>query len=166
MGRARLDAKKLEAVGARLGDAVVDPANWPVILEELSGALDTTGAALLQADVRTADIPRTASVGQLLSTYFKDGWHVRDARAARGVPLLLGGKCVVTDHDLFSPEEMARSPFHQECLRPLGFQWFAAVGFWAGSALWGLSLQRTIRQGPFEVDGGGGGLRLHRCPAG
>src|SRR5262249_25594329 len=31
-----------------------------------------------------------------------------------------------------------------------GFHWFAAVGFRAGSALWGLSFQRTPMEGPFE----------------
>jgi DNA-binding CsgD family transcriptional regulator len=35
---------------------------------------------------------------------------------------------------------------------PQGFKWFAAVGFHAGPAFWGLSIQRTIAEGPFEAE--------------
>jgi DNA-binding CsgD family transcriptional regulator len=31
-----------------------------------------------------------------------------------------------------------------------GLRWFAAVGFFAGPALWGLSLQRTVGEGAFD----------------
>jgi hypothetical protein len=47
-------------------------------------------------------------------------------------------------------EQMRADAMYNELLIPLGFQWFAGVGFWAESALWGLSIQRTITQGPFE----------------
>jgi DNA-binding CsgD family transcriptional regulator len=47
-------------------------------------------------------------------------------------------------------EQMRADAMYNELLIPLGFQWFAGVGFWAESALWGLAIQRTITQGPFE----------------
>jgi DNA-binding CsgD family transcriptional regulator len=47
---------------------------------------------------------------------------------------------------------MRRLPFYTEGLAPFGLQWFAAIGFWAGSAFWGLSIQRTPKEGPFEAD--------------
>ena len=38
-------------------------------------------------------------------------------------------------------------------LDPVGLsRWFAVVGFKADDALWGLSIQRSLRQGPFEAE--------------
>jgi DNA-binding CsgD family transcriptional regulator len=58
----------------------------------------------------------------------------------------------VIDQDILSPDEIRRDPAYNECYIPLGCQWFAVVGVWAGTALWGLSFQRTARQGPFEPE--------------
>lgn len=129
----------------------MDPAVWPSVIEDISRAAGATGALLLQGDVRTPDIPRSTGVGDLTDKYFAEGWHARDVRAIRGVPLLLSGHQVVIDQDLFSPDEIARDDFYQGCLSPNGFQWFAAIGFRSGPALWGLSIQRTPREGPFEA---------------
>ena len=45
---------------------------------------------------------------------------------------------------------MSRGLYYNELLRPFDIRWFAGIGFWAGTAGWGLSIQRTARQGPFE----------------
>jgi DNA-binding CsgD family transcriptional regulator len=67
------------------------------------------------------------------------------------VPLARAGRIVVTDQDLFTPEEMQRLPMYNELLAAYRLQWFAAVTFQAGSAPWALSIQRTPREGPFEA---------------
>ncbi len=149
MGNRRISADELIAIGNRLGDAVLDPAVWPEIMEQISAAAGAKGAALLQSDVRTQDIPRTAGVGESFDAYFAQGWHLRDVRAERGAPLLLRGERVVTDQDILSPDEMRRLDFYADYLPSQGLRWFAAIGFWSGSALWGLSLQRTGRDAPF-----------------
>jgi DNA-binding CsgD family transcriptional regulator len=140
----------LGQVGARLGDAVVDPSLWPQIMDEISVAVGASGAVLLQSDGRTADVPRTAGVNDMIRHYFAAGWHMRDLRAQRGVPLLLRGEKVVIDQDIVTPEEMRRSQYYIEAVGAFGFQWFAALGFAAGPALWSLVIQRTRREGPFE----------------
>ena len=152
MRKSAVDAARLLEVGSDLGDAAIDPAIWPEIMEQISGAVGATGATLLQSDVRTLDVPRTAGIDDLFRRYFTEGWHTRDIRADRGVPLQLRGVKVVLDQDIVTPQEMQRLGFYADNLAPLGFQWFAAVGFWAGSALWSLSIQRTCREGPFDLD--------------
>lgn len=152
MSKRSIDLKRLQEVSARLGDAAIDPAIWPQAMEEICAAVGATGAALLQSDVRTPDIPRTPGVDDYFRQYFADGWHTRDVRAQRGVPLLLKGERVVTDQDILSPEEMRREGLYAESLSPHGLQWFAVIGFWAGPALWGLSIQRTLREGAFDHD--------------
>jgi DNA-binding CsgD family transcriptional regulator len=149
MGK-RVDAGRLLAINGRLGDAAVDPTIWPELLHQISAAAGAAGAALLQSDVRTSDIPRSAGADEVMNSYFANRWHTQDVRAERGVPLLLRGEKVIVDQDIVTPEEMRRLGFYTENLAPFGFQWSAAIGFWSGSALWGLSIQRTTQEGPFE----------------
>jgi DNA-binding CsgD family transcriptional regulator len=149
---AKIDLGRLQQIGTRLGDTVVDPAVWPEIMEDICAATHTTGALMLQGDNRTPDIPRTASFVEAARSYFENNWHMKDIRAARGVPRLMSGSTVVTDQDIMSPNEMSASAFYNELLLPLGFKWFAGIKIRAGSALWALSLQRTVRENPFTAD--------------
>jgi DNA-binding CsgD family transcriptional regulator/PAS domain-containing protein len=152
MQKQRIDAEALRDVAFRLGETVIDPALWPEIMQDICNVVGAEGAALLQGDVRTPDVPKTKGIEDLMRTYFRDDWHKNDLRADRGVPLILRGAKVVTDQDMITPEEMRHARFYQECLLPHGFQWFAGIGFYAGSTPWGMSIQRTVRQGPFEVE--------------
>jgi DNA-binding CsgD family transcriptional regulator len=150
MRKSTVDAEQLLKVSVRLGDAAIDPAIWPDIMEKISAAAGASGAVLLQTDARTAHVPRTAGIEEMITNYFSAGWHLRDLRAERGVPLLLRGKKVVTDEDIVTPEETRHSQYYAEAVVPFGFQWFAALGFTAGPVLWAMVLQRTPRQGPFD----------------
>jgi DNA-binding CsgD family transcriptional regulator/PAS domain-containing protein len=146
-----VDVKRLQEASARLGDAAVDPRIWPEIMQQIATAATSQGAVLLQGDVRTQDVPRTAGVDAYVRSYFADGWHARDFRAAKAVPLLLQGEQVVIDQDILpAPEDMRRVGLYAESLIPHGLQWFAGIGFRSGPDLWGLTLQRTRREGPFE----------------
>jgi DNA-binding CsgD family transcriptional regulator/PAS domain-containing protein len=145
-----VNRERLLKASARLGEAAIDPRVWPEIMEQISGAAGARGAVLLQGVSRTPDVPRTAGVDEFVDSYFAEGWHARDIRAERAVPLLLGGRKVVTDHDILAPEEMERAGLYSESLIPHGLRWFAGIGFWAGPALWGLTIQRTDREGPFS----------------
>jgi hypothetical protein len=108
-----IDAGGLLAVSRRLGDAAIDPAVWPEIMEEISTAIGATGAILLQSDVRTPDVPRSAGVREAANCYFAEGWHLRDIRA-RGVPLLLQGEKVFIDQDVATADELRKSPYFNE----------------------------------------------------
>jgi DNA-binding CsgD family transcriptional regulator len=149
MPKSRIDRAPLNAVCSRFGDVVIDPAVWPDLMSEVCLAVGARGAILLQADQRTGDVPWTESVADVFRNYFADGWHTRDIRA-RGAPLLLKGQPVITDEDVVTVEERRRSPFYNEAVFPFGLEWFAAIGFNAGPALWALSIQRTSSEGPFE----------------
>jgi len=145
-----VDPRKLARAARELGEASLDPSAWPRLMDRICEAAGATGAALLQTDVRTPDIPRTASVDECFNHYFATGWQTRDTRAERSVPLLMRGQTVVTDQDIVTPEEMRRLDFYNECALPFGLPWFAGIGLRAGPALWAMVIQRTARQGPFE----------------
>jgi DNA-binding CsgD family transcriptional regulator len=119
-------------------------------MEAICGATRTTGAALLQSDIRTPDVPQTPSVVEFFKNYFENDHHLADIRAIRGVPLLLSGRSVIRDQDIFLQQtEMGRDPMYA-ALERHGFRWWSAISFRSGSALWALSLQRTIQEGMFE----------------
>jgi hypothetical protein len=148
--RSAIDNRRLRAVSGRLGDAAIDPSIWPELMEEICTAVGSTGAMLLQSDVRTPDVPRTASIDEALRAYFGGAFHLADVRAERGVPLLLTGSPVAIDQDFVTPDDIRSDAMYNEVLIPLGLQWFAGVGFRAETALWVLCIQRTIAEGPFE----------------
>lgn len=146
-----IDKRSLGDVTDRLGEAVLDPLRWSDLMEDICSAVGAKGAAMLQGDVRTEDIPCTAGVAEFFEkAYFGNMLHVSDVRAIRGVPLLMTKTNVVTDANLFRSEaEMLRDPLYA-ALCNWGLKWFAAVGFRAGSALWGLAIQRTPQEGMFN----------------
>ena len=146
----KVDIDRLQSISNRLGDAVIDPAMWPVLMQDICSASGAMGACLLQSDVRTPDVPMTESAREYFKAYFDDHYNEADIRAARAVPLLMAGRQVVSDQDIFASEsEMLRDPLYAH-LNSYGLRWFAAVGFFAGSALWGFSIQRTIGEGAFD----------------
>ncbi len=150
MSNRRFDVTVLSRVRARLGEGVTDPARWIGIMEDVCAAVGAHGAILLQGDIRTPDVPCTPSVQEVFSrNYFKPGWHRRDLRA-RGIPLFFQGRKVFTDEDITTPEERRREPYYNECVFASGVKAFAAVGFFAGSKLWALTIHRASNQEPFE----------------
>ena len=60
--------------------------------------------------------------------------------------MLLRGEQVIIDQDLVTPEEMERVGPYAESLIPNGLRWFAAIGFWSGPALWGLTTSAPINR--------------------
>jgi DNA-binding CsgD family transcriptional regulator/PAS domain-containing protein len=147
----RADIDQLEKACHRLGEAVLDPATWPNLMERICQAVGVTGAVLLQTDVRTPDVPRTDSIDELVRSYFAASWHTRDIRAERAVPLLLNGKRAFIDEDILTRDELETKPLLHEFMLPKGFKWAAGVGFSAGPAMWALCLHRTIGQEPFDA---------------
>jgi DNA-binding CsgD family transcriptional regulator len=146
----KVDIDRLQSISNRLGDAVIDPAMWPVLMQDICSASGAMGACLLQSDVRTPDVPMTESAREYFKSYFDNHYNETDIRAVRAVPLLMAGRQVVSDQDIFASEsEMLRDPLYAH-LNGYGLRWFAAVGFFAGPALWGFSIQRTIGEGAFD----------------
>src|ERR1700754_3076580 len=101
-----LESSRLGQTLDRLGEAVIDPSVWPDLIEGISSGVGATGAVLLQSDSRTPDVPHTSGVRDLMSAYFGGGWHTKDPRAERAVPLLIGGRPVVVDADILRPEHI------------------------------------------------------------
>jgi DNA-binding CsgD family transcriptional regulator len=146
----RLEIGLLERAKSRLGEAVLDPGQWPSLMEAICAASGTAGAGLLQTDVRTPNVPVTPSIAHVFKYYFDNNLHVEDIRAARGMPLLLSGRKAVRDQDMFRSEtEMLRDPLYAN-LTLFKLRWFSGIPFHSGPAMWVITLQRTISEGMFD----------------
>jgi DNA-binding CsgD family transcriptional regulator len=154
---ARIATVHLEHTVRRLGEAVLDPALWPEVIEELSRATGSFGALLVDSNGRGPGAQHTRSqqglctpsLAEPTATYFADGWAARDPRAMRGFWLALCGQ-VFLDQDIFTPDELRAAPLYNEFLYPAGLGWMAGIGFQVNGAWWALSLQRTPQDGPFD----------------
>jgi DNA-binding CsgD family transcriptional regulator len=145
----RIDDEELSKVLDRLGEAAVNPEAWRDIMDDICKAVGASAALLLQSDIRTPDVPRTESIDEGTQFYFRNNWHLRDPRA-KAFPRMMAGE-VMTDLDVMTPEQIRSDPMYNEVLFPFGYRWFAGVGFWADSAAWALTIQRTGREGVFEA---------------
>jgi DNA-binding CsgD family transcriptional regulator len=143
---------RLLKVGRRLGEAAVDPAIWPDIMEEICAAVRATGVLLLQTDERTPDGPRTESVREFADYHLRYGWHTRSVRAVRALRLLLSGTRALADEDIFGCDELEPPPYINEFTVPMSFKWAAGGDFYAGLALWGLCLHRRNGENPFNAE--------------
>src|SRR5580692_3108210 len=66
--RNAVNADRLAGISARLGDTVIDPTIWPEVLDQISVATGSVGAGLLQSDVRSTDIPRSAGADEAFTS--------------------------------------------------------------------------------------------------
>lgn len=107
----------------------------------------SAGALLFNIKGHLPNIPRSSSMESSFEVYVRDGWIHRDERYRLAPFLETNG--VSSEFDLMTPDEIAKHPYYQEFLAPLGLRWCALVKIAAGGDFWSLSLQRTIEQGPF-----------------
>ena len=133
-----------------LPHAGLNPDLWPQILSEVAEAAGAVGAGRVSADTRFAGLPFSPGIGPMLEDYFRDGWAGRDDRY-RGVPTLVR-RGIMTDADFSTEEERRKSPLYQDLLAKHDLKWIAAVGFMIDGDLWGISIQRSAAQGPFQPD--------------
>ena len=78
----KVDIGRLQSIGNRLGEAVIDPAMWPLLMADVCSASGATGACLLQSDIRTPDVPMTVAAREFFKSYFDNHIHENDIRAA------------------------------------------------------------------------------------
>jgi DNA-binding CsgD family transcriptional regulator len=146
-------AAATETVLERFFEAAVVPEFWPKALQELAAACGAEGAA-----VNAIDGLRThGSIGSdsLLELYqgFITRWRAPELNShrARGMALIRRGwRGVLTEQDCFTPEELARDPFHQEYFMRSGFSSFAGAILAKGPGLMmSVSINRRPSQGEY-----------------
>ena len=137
-----------------LTEAALDSAfsvdGMAAVLQQVADAVGAEGATMtLSHGATQLGAVFTPSLQGYVGHYLADD-RPPDPRPARVNPTLAEGFRL--DQDDFTEAELARDPYYQELLRPLGFGWHACAlleGAPGGDTV-NLTLRRTLAQGRFE----------------
>ncbi|MBL8264911.1 hypothetical protein, partial [Steroidobacter sp.] len=151
MSSPRESSSRLSGLIAHLYDAALDEALWPGTATRIAEAFDSVSTVVkLHGDgawVSLIECTDNLLVGKRDQAW-ADDWHRRDLWVERS--LAHGLSQVITDEDLVTPEERARSGFYQEWLRHLGiYHMLGAVFPTADGATGVLGIHRPREAGAY-----------------
>lgn len=142
----RLDDELIEGFYA----AAMDPGQLPGLLDDISRRCEVAGATLVCGNTTSQTLFCSSDMRPMAEAYFRFRADVPDPRESRVLVQLRDG--FLTDFDHFTREEIARDPFYQEFLRPIGLGWHAAACLTGGDQPILLSLKREHGRGPFTSE--------------
>ena len=147
------DRNKMAQLALTFDAASMDPQVWPDVCQQISDYFGSEGALLAAADIGydAGMLPCSEGVAGLMERYYAQKWYDADVRSERGFSIAYR-QGWVTDYMIMQEAELREHRFYNELLRPVGLSWFAATAVKVGSRVWGLSIQRTPAQGPFQQD--------------
>jgi DNA-binding CsgD family transcriptional regulator len=155
MSSPELADARLSALIAHYYDAALDSSLWPGTATRTAQVLDSTSTVIkLHGDGARVDLLECTDnlvVAERDRAWAED-WHRRDLWVERSVAH--GLSRVITDEDLVTPEEQARSGFYQEWLRHLDIHHMLGAVFQAAEGVIGvLGIHRTREAGAYtEVE--------------
>jgi DNA-binding CsgD family transcriptional regulator len=151
MGAVRADA--YEGVVQRFFEAAAVPELWPDALDALAEACGAEAACAITV---CGLVPRGAVASHRGGEAFHDfvtTWSAPElnTRMSRCMALVQRGwRGIITENDAYTPDELARDPFHQEFILPHGLSSFAgALVAQAPGLAMSISIERRIAEGPF-----------------
>ena len=120
--RAHLD--KLDELTHSFYEAATQPELWPVTLAKASSVFGADGSCLVSFPNSAVGAVWSPGLDDLAEPFFKQGWHANNERLARAMPMR-NLRPVMTESDLFSPEELDLHPFNAEFINVHGYRWGA-----------------------------------------
>lgn len=115
------ESARLSALIAHLYDAAMDAALWSGTASKMARALNST-SAVIKLHAENSQVSLLECTANLMvperDQAWADAWHRSDLWVERS--LGYGMSRIITDEDLVTPEEQARSGFYQEWLQYLG----------------------------------------------
>lgn len=105
-------------------EAAAQPDLWPVTLEKASSVFGADGSCIIAFPSSAIGAVWSSGIDELAHTFFDEGWHTRNERLARALPIR-HIRPVMTESDLFTSEELDRHPFNAEFINVHGYRWGA-----------------------------------------
>jgi len=105
-------------------EAAVHPELWTATLDKASAVLGADGACLLSFPSSPVGAVWSPGLDGLAQAFFGQGWHANNERLARAIPKR-HLNAVLTESDLFTPEELETHPFNADFINAQGFRWNA-----------------------------------------
>ncbi|WP_374654619.1 helix-turn-helix transcriptional regulator [Phenylobacterium sp.] len=147
------DAAGVSGLVGRLYDAALDDAQWAGMATHIAEAFGST-STILKLHGEGARVELLEFTGNLIvaerDQAWADHWHRRDLWVTRSVAH--GLSRVITDQDLVTPEEQARSGFYQEWLSRLDIHHMLGAVFPAADGAIGvLGVHRPREAGAYDA---------------
>ena len=120
--RTRLE--QLDELACGFYEAAAQPEQWSVTLEKASSVFGADGSCIIAFPSSSIGAVWSSGLDELAHTFFDEGWHTRNERLARALPIR-HIRPVMTESDLFSPDELERHPFNAEFINVHGYRWGA-----------------------------------------
>ena len=137
----------------RIYEAAVLPELWPSVLADLNTIGRGDGALLFTFNESNGNVRYTTSPGfeDTMASYVEQRWPERTDRLLRLFAKRHSG--FLTDHDVYSAEEIEAEPVYREFLRPSGLGWGAASAIHVptGDRLI-FDVERAHARGPVPAD--------------
>jgi DNA-binding CsgD family transcriptional regulator len=136
-------------------EAAAVPALWSRTLEKASNIFGADGSCIIAFPSSTIGAVWSPRLDELAHAFFDGGWHINNERLARALPLR-HARPVMTESDIFTPEELDRHPFNAEFINVHGYRWGAGcflgdVDGWT-TAFTVERLAKRERFGPAETE--------------
>lgn len=142
-----LDAHEFADAVGMVYEAAALPELWPKVIERLAEIAGCAGGLLFTHAGGETNWVTDDHFRPSFQRFMDQGWMLRNARMA-GL-LAHGGTGFVSDHDLFTDEELAKTALYRDFLVPEGFGWGAATHVKAASGENIIfTLERRYDQGP------------------
>jgi DNA-binding CsgD family transcriptional regulator len=120
----RAHLEKLDELTRSFYEAAAQPDLWPVTLAKASSVFGVDGTCLIAFPSSAVGAIWSPGLDDLAQPFFNEGWYANNERLARAIPVR-HLRPVMTESDLFTPEELDRHPFNAEFINAHGYRWGA-----------------------------------------
>ncbi|MEJ2116533.1 MAG: helix-turn-helix transcriptional regulator [Alphaproteobacteria bacterium] len=103
-------------------EAAFQPELWPQTLQKTADIFKVTGTILLAWPGAPLGAIWSEGLDDIMYPFFEEEWYTQNPRLERA-ELLRPYQSVITESDLFTPEELDTLPFHAEFINVHGFRW-------------------------------------------
>ena len=138
-----------QALNSIIAGAAFDPAKWQVVCDALPFHVGGKSAVIIpfQQDTVKISAPHSENIRFGFKRYMEEGWYKEDVRA-RGLPAM-NARGYITDKDCIDYDEVPKSAYYQDLLRPERYKWFVGMKFGHNEDSWVMSVQADIHREPF-----------------
>jgi DNA-binding CsgD family transcriptional regulator len=133
-----------------IAEAAFDPAKWQTVCDELPMDVGGTSAIIIpfQQDTVKISAPHSENIEYGFKRYIDEGWYKQDVRV-RGLSAVKA-KGYITDKDCIAYDDVPKSAFYQDLLRPERYRWFVGMAFGSQEDSWVMSVQVDVLRDPFS----------------
>jgi DNA-binding CsgD family transcriptional regulator len=139
-----------QALATLISEAALDPAKWPAVCQAMSAMISGHGALMFPLGPEPAKLglPHSESLHDSFQHYIRDEWYKRDLRYSSIE--VMRKRNFTTDADCIRSEDVDKSDYYQDFLRPNKLKWYVGMGVGEGPDFWVFSVQQSIDKSPFN----------------